>query len=253
MINKPSSEGQEQTVEGVGLTHPRVLSIAQRELIIRNGLGDREESVKAAAAKLMSTWVDVVRPAEVKPEEGQGVAEADLIAFLNLFDLVENSTAENALVSVFKTRVDLLDGLQFGGEFHLGPFLLFKYLFHYLDAFWNSVSPEKAFLARVFVDHCVSTKDDARLENALPVVTALAFKIQATYNELLEQVQAEEEEMLLRGAVEEEHEEERIEREFVIGEMLRMAVNLDYADEIGRRKMFQLVREYRSYDNCHRR
>ncbi|PSR90834.1 hypothetical protein PHLCEN_2v4803 [Hermanssonia centrifuga] len=230
VINKPSSEGQEQTVEGVGLTHPRVLSIAQRELIVRNGLGDREESVKAAAAKLMSTWVDVVRPAEVKPEEGQGVAEADLIAFLNLFDLVENSTAENALVSVFKTRVDLLDGLQFG------------------DAFWNSVSPEKAFLARVFVDHCVSTKDDARLENALPVVTALAFKIQATYNELLEQVQAEEEEMLLRGAVEEEHEEERIEREFVIGEMLRMAVNLDYADEIGRRKMFQLVRDMISQD-----
>jgi condensin complex subunit 3 len=36
--------------------------------------------------------------------------------------------------------------------------------------------------------------------------------------------------------------------EFVIGEMLRLAVHLDYADEIGRRKMFALVRT--SYLHC---
>ena len=38
-------------------------------------------------------------------------------------------------------------------------------------------------------------------------------------------------------------EEELMDGEFVIGELLRLAVNLDYADEIGRRKMFQLVRK----------
>ena len=37
------------------------------------------------------------------------------------------------------------------------------------------MTPEKAFLARIFVDYCVSQKDDRRLEAALPVVTALAF------------------------------------------------------------------------------
>ena len=30
----------------------------------------------------------------------------------------------------------------------------------------------------------------------------------------------------------------------MIGEIFKLAVDLDYADEIGRRKMFQLVREY---------
>ena len=57
--------------------------------------------------------------------------------------------------------------------------------------------------------------------------------------------------MLLRGDIDDEEEDElrakreeaRLDQEFVIGEMLRMSVNLDYADEIGRRKMFQLVRK----------
>ncbi|KAJ3556048.1 hypothetical protein NM688_g2240 [Phlebia brevispora] len=135
----------------------------------------------------------------VKPEEGQSVAEADILAFLELFDLVANSTAEDALNCVFAKRMDLLDGLQFG--------------------------------------------DEARLENSLPVVTALAFRIQTAYNDLLLELQDEEEELLLRGEIPEEREESRMEREFVIGELLRLAVNLDYADEIGRRKMFQLVRD----------
>ena len=97
----------------------------------------------------------------------------------------------------------------------------------------------------MFVDFCVARKDNERLENALPVVTALAFRVQAAHNDLLEELQAEEEELALGGAIAEEREEARMDREFIIGEMLRLAVNLDYADEIGRRTMFKLVREYR--------
>ena len=99
--------------EAVGPTHPRVFSIEQRELVVRNGLGDREEAVKTAATKLVSTWVDVVR---VGTTEGDAKSvEADIIAFLELFDLVENSTAEDALASVFKSRNDILDKLEFNG------------------------------------------------------------------------------------------------------------------------------------------
>ena len=94
------------------------------------------------------------------------------------------------------------------------------------------------------MDFCVSRNDNLRLENALPVVTAFAFRVQGAYNDLLQELQAEEEDRLFRGSIPEEREEARLEREFIIGEVLRLAVNLDYADEIGRRKMFQLVREY---------
>jgi condensin complex subunit 3 len=41
-------------------------------------------------------------------------------------------------------------------------------------------------------------------------------------------------------------EDARIDKESVIAELLKLAVHLDYSDEIGRRKMFQLVREWGS-------
>ena len=103
--------GPDQAEEVMGIAHPRALSIAQRELVIRNGLGDRVDAVKVAASKLLSTWLEVARPSGGKEEGNQ--TEADLIEFLNLFDLVENSTAEDALLSLFKSRTDVLDALKF--------------------------------------------------------------------------------------------------------------------------------------------
>lgn len=95
------------------------------------------------------------------------------------------------------------------------------------------------------------------METVLPVVTALAFRIQGSYNDLLGKIEAEEEDRLLQEGlpVNEQDDDERVKREearidqeFVIGEMLKMALKLDYGDEIGRRKMFQLVRK--SYSFC---
>ena len=121
-----------------------------------------------------------------------------------------------------------------------------------LETYWDNLTPEQAFLARVFVDHCKAVGDN-RVETVLPVVTALAFRIQDSYNDLLRKIEEEEEHRLLEEGMSQsqedddarvKREEERMDREFVIGEMLQMALNLDYGDEIGRRKMFQLIREY---------
>jgi condensin complex subunit 3 len=206
---------------------------------VRNGLGDRQAPVRAAAGKLIGTWVDVI---------GGGLVE-----FLQTFDLLGSEVAENALFSVFVTRPDIFDNAEFDGESdHLVSLVVSYWI---AEAFWNELTPEKAFLIRVFVEHCINTKDDGRLESSLPVVTALAFKIQAAYNRLLEQIQADEEARFLDKYSDEEweaNEEVRADQEFVIGEMLRLAVNLDYADEIGRRKMFGLVRtSCRSCRTCH--
>jgi condensin complex subunit 3 len=40
------------------LPDARILSIAQREEVARNGLGDREGSVRKAAAGMLGGWVD---------------------------------------------------------------------------------------------------------------------------------------------------------------------------------------------------
>jgi condensin complex subunit 3 len=99
----------------------------------------------------------------------------------------------------------------------------------------------------VFVDHCISTKNTSSQESALPVVTFLAFKIQSSYNALLERIQelSENRPQVMQNDDDDDEEidEKQEELEFVIGEMLKLAVHLDYADEIGRRKMFGLVRE----------
>lgn len=83
-------------------------------------------------------------------------------------------------------------------------------------------------------------------------MTHLAFRIQSVYNKYQEDLEAVSQERALRALdatepsdrdVDERLDDLLLDAEFVIAEMLKLAVNLDYADEIGRRKMFQLVRD----------
>jgi condensin complex subunit 3 len=118
-----------------------------------------------------------------------------------------------------------------------------------LEHYWSELTPESALLVRVFVDHCLNIGNDRCLETAsIPVVTAIAFHVQETYNALLGLMQEEEEAKMLGddGKDNEEsdqREEDMAKKELVLCELLRMAVKLDYADEIGRRKMFGVIRE----------
>ena len=109
------------------------------------------------------------------------------------------------------------------------------------DKFWENLRPETALLARSFVEHCIDRKDESRLETTLPVMTALAFRLQAAYNSFLRVLQDGNEQY---EEDEEDREEQSANVEFVMSELLRLAVHLDYSDEIGRRKMFGVVREY---------
>ena len=114
------------------------------------------------------------------------------------------------------------------------------------DGFWSKLSPEGALLARTFVEHCIELKDDSTLESCLPVVMALAFLLQNHYNTLLDLLQ-EEEEARMNGEDEDDDEADLREakladEEFIMSELSRLALHLDYSDEIGRRKMFSVIR-----------
>lgn len=122
---------------------------------------------------------------------------------------------------------------------------------HLPDAYWKELSPESAVLARVFIEHCMETKNEARLEAAsLPVVTAFAFHLQEAYNILLGLLQDAENAKMLnvtateQGEEAERQEEELAKQEVILAELLRMSLKLDYMDEIGRRKVFTVVRKY---------
>lgn len=79
------------------------------------------------------------------------------------------------------------------------------------------------------------------------MVTALAFRIQHYYNALLvlaKQFENDEDDAVAYPGEEQAEREERFSSmELIIAQLLKIAVNLDYSDEIGRRKMFALVRK----------
>lgn len=99
------------------------------------------------------------------------------------------------------------------------------------------------------MEHCFDKKDESRLEACLPVVTALAFLLQNHYNAFLEVLQ-EDEEAQLNGEDDDDDADSRDEKmadeEFMMSELLRLSLLLDYSDEIGRRKMFSVIRKWLS-------
>ena len=62
-------------------------------------------------------------------------------------------------------------------------------------------------------------------------MTAVAFYLQSAWTQLVVALEAEERD-----------EEQELQQQFIVGELVGIAVNLDYGDEIGRRKMFELMR-----------
>lgn len=105
------------------LGHPRQLSIAQREQIVKDGLGDREQGVRVAAGKLVASWFDTVMAEVLKAEESNwdgddGGVMKGLIHFLTLFDVVGPGevVSVDAILSIFTTRPDIPDVFIFKGS-----------------------------------------------------------------------------------------------------------------------------------------
>lgn len=183
--------------------------------VVRVGMGEREPSVKRAAQKLVTAWFDA--------------CGGDLVVFLNQFDVVASKHIEAALMSIFESRPAIVAQVSFDA-----------------DEFWANLAPSTAFLVRVFVDYFRRTKNDRRLEECLPMVTALAFHIQKEYEglgQLIKQYNA-----LSSSALAPQDEVEIVaftirNKTFVVSQLLGIALASDYGDEIGRRKMFGLVRD----------
>jgi len=123
-----------------------------------------------------------------------------MLSFLTLFDLQEVTIAEEALMSVFKTRAEIFDNLELG------------------DAFWENLTPEKTFWP---VSSSISAQRQRMTggwKPRCPVVTAMAFRIQERYNKLMDLVKYELDERLTSSNDREderegEREDDRVHRE----------------------------------------
>ena len=103
------------------------------------------------------------------------------------------------------------------------------------ETFWKDLTAESVFIARTFNDYSHQDGASESLQEKLPEVTRFAFLIQSNINTLVKLVQ----DIASRDDAEEDSEQQ----EFIVHQLLHMALTLDYSDEIGRRTMFSLMRE----------
>ncbi|KAH9924026.1 nuclear condensing complex subunit [Fomitopsis serialis] len=240
-MGDPSSKSRSRKYQSSSkFEHPRQLTLAQREKVVRDGLGDREDAVRVAASHTVAAWFDIV-----STDEEVDTSLGDLVAFVKLFDVISPEgvdVAIDALKSLFLTRNVVLDNVVFD------------------DTFWQSLNPESIFIARVFTAYCRELDLEAHLEVAkVPVVTALAFYLQEACNDLLDAIEDLEDARMQAesrsepaGAEDDEAMERKedvvSERAFVVTEMLRLTASSDFSDEIGRRKAFAVVREMLAHE-----
>ena len=207
----------------------RHLSLSMREKLLRWGLRDRDEKVRKAAARLFAErWIEDCAGTKADAEgevDKNKLHDPSIPALLELLERIDiiNSGAENgigldAMKEFWSSRPDYVDAVVFE------------------DDFWNNLTTESAFLARTFIECCQHDQAlQAKVEDKMPEVTRLGFYIQNHLNTLLESVR-------VNSSSEEPNEEEQADQEFIVEQLLHIAHCLDYTDEIGRRKMFTLLR-----------
>ncbi|KAF2096200.1 ARM repeat-containing protein [Rhizodiscina lignyota] len=227
----------------------RHLSLTHREKLLRWGLRDRDENVRKATARLFrERWIEDCAASREAPEEGGDapapepgqVAKPSYEALLELLERVDvvNSGAETgialeAMREFWEGRPDYVD------------------MIHFDDDFWDTLAPESVFVARTFNDYCRKGADtEPRLagiiEDRMPEVTRLGFILQKNIVFLIEDVQKV---ALLSAAGDDGEEdvanaeEDTVAQEFCLEQLLHIALTQDFTDEIGRRKMFGVMRE----------
>ena len=220
----------------------RHLSLTHREKLLRWGLRDRDDNVRKATAKLFcERWIEdcAALPAAQAAEQEDGEAQKDkaavpsLDALLELLERIDvvNSGGEGGIALIamdefWRGRPDYVDYVSFP------------------DSFWDDLSPELAFVARTFNQYCRTTTDHVGprpladlAEEKLPEVTKFGFLLEREIKKLVQATIA---------SVTEEDEEaddgELAHCEFVVEQMLHMALTFDYSDEVGRRKISVLMR-----------
>ncbi|KAG6014345.1 hypothetical protein E4U54_005477, partial [Claviceps lovelessii] len=215
----------------------RHLSLSMREKLLRWGLRDRDENVRKAAGRLFrERWIadcaGVIQPDDGATAETAPVSFEGLLELLERIDVinsgVENGVGLQAMYGFWEGRPDYRDAVTFD------------------DQFWETLSAESVFMARSFNDFCRSEGNgryESLVEEKLPEVTKLAFYLERYMQVLVETLKRVNQQGAGDEDEDEDEDEHTVEQEFIIEQMLHIALTLDYSDEVGRRKMFTLLRQ----------
>ncbi|KAI7867392.1 nuclear condensing complex subunit [Spinellus fusiger] len=172
----------------------RMIPVQERHFLLKCGLNDRDPMVQKAATKMISIhWIRH--------------ADHNLLEFLERIDILEGDSAEAILNAFLSSRIDIVNSIKLD------------------EQFWNNLSSESAFLAKVLIRFLQAKEYDEKLDSVLPEVTRLCF-ITQNYTQLWRESE--------KGAKED--------YEFIVTQLLDIGKCLDYADEVGRRKIFDFLK-----------
>ena len=212
----------------------RHMSLSHREKLLRWGLRDRDENVRKATARLFrERWIEdcASEPNSNEEKKPGEVAAPKMEALLELLERievirsgVEEGIAHTAMHEFWDGRPDYREFVTFD------------------DDYWNDLTPESAFLVRSLNDYSQSIENERvqeMVEDKMPELTKFAFHVRTHLNNLITLIQED----ALREEEDEEAAEAVVEKEFVVEQLLHMALTFDYTDEMGRRQINQIMRE----------
>ncbi|KAJ4293305.1 chromosome condensation complex Condensin, subunit G [Kalmusia sp. IMI 367209] len=222
----------------------RYMRLVEREKLLRWGLKDRDEIVSTAAARLFcERWLENCASSyDTRPEEERkpGVPAPPCLdavtELLERIDIVnsgaEGGIAHEAMQKFWEIRTDYRELVTFDHDY------------------WKELDPSRAFLARSLSDY-LNNLDDKQiklrqdLEDKIPEVSSFAFLTEKYLNLLIEAVKDYAD---LGGLPEDDDElkkkqEAADDQDFIVQQLLHIALTLDYSPPLGRTQMFNLTRE----------
>ncbi|TPX32785.1 hypothetical protein SmJEL517_g04178 [Synchytrium microbalum] len=133
-------------------------------------------------------------------------AEDNLLVFLSRLDVVSSSGAEEALKAFFLANPDVTAA--------------------YDDYLWDNLTVDSAFLIRVHAQFHAESQEYDAANDILPDLSKHVTHINKYIG-------------LMNDA---NDDEDRVYYEFIVGQLLLIALSQDFSDEAGRRKMFECLR-----------
>lgn len=217
----------------------RHLSLVEREKLIRWGLKDRDDIVRKAAARLFyERWIqDCAHKRDPRPQEEQDKdatappSREALCELLERIDIgkagVEGGMAHEAMKQFWAGRPDYLEAMTFDHDF------------------WLNLDPPAAFMVRSLNDFRQATDDDRvreLIEDKMLDITQFTVILTKELNNVIalfrkiallseDSPEADELSELYQDSL------------FVTVQLLHMSLTLDFADEMGRRQMYNITRD----------
>ncbi|KAF5389532.1 hypothetical protein D9757_004206 [Collybiopsis confluens] len=231
LANNTTIGDEEDENLAIGLTHPRNLSLYQRNMIIRNILCDHDNPSRVSARNLLFKWAETIKVGAAQEHSKNPLENSNLVQLLSLFELRLNEHLPQGIMMLLKANTGIIQSLSSPSNHD-----------------WSLLSPAVALILRVFVYGISSLR--STLDVALPDVTDVASTLKKILSNLVKAVHAENTQApylddkaraLLRDKVEG--------IEFVAMELFKLVMYLDYSDENGRREMSELIYDILQHDH----